>query len=410
MPVRSAFEALHMRPTKLLTSRWPWRAFAYVSTSAVLGLATLGVLMALLVLGALFSVVVVGLAAFVATALSGVAVARIERWRITLVEDVELPDPHRTPDQPGVRKWVWFRLKEAATWRELGYTMALVAIMCWLDSMVIAAGVYGLFALWFAPFYIDDVPLVWTLAMSAFGFVVAVLYAYGLIGWAVARAAVTRAVLGPRDDDPRMIELNRSRARLVDAFEIERRRIERDLHDGAQQRLVALNIELGLARLELPEGSPAAASVERAHRLTKEALDDLRELIRGVHPKILTDRGLDAALHEVADRAALPVDLDLSLPDRLPQHVEVAAYFAVVEALTNATKHSGAKRARVAASVRYGRLSVQVRDDGQGGADPARGTGLTGLADRVAAIDGKVALASPIGGPTVVHVEIPCEL
>jgi signal transduction histidine kinase len=193
----------------------------------------------------------------------------------------------------------------------------------------------------------------------------------------------------------------------VDAFEVERRRIERDLHDGAQQRLVALSMQLGLARLELEPGTPAAESVVAAHELAKQALTDIRELIRGVHPKVLTDRGLAAAVGEVASTAPLPVDLDLRLPGRLPSAIEVTAYFVVTEALTNVAKHSGASRAVIGAYCERGRLVVEVRDDGRGGADPSAGSGLVGLADRVAVLEGTVTLSSPPGGPTLVHVEIP---
>jgi signal transduction histidine kinase len=221
---------------------------------------------------------------------------------------------------------------------------------------------------------------------------------------------MARAILAPRSDDAdaKLVEVTRSRARLVDAFEVERRRIERDLHDGAQQRLVALSMQLGLARLELPAGSPAAEPVAAAHDLAKQALTELRELIRGVHPKILTDRGLVAAVRDVAAGAPVPVDLHLAVPGRLPAPVEVTAYFVVVEALANVAKHSGAARAHVAAWLIGGRLLLDVRDDGRGGADPSRGSGLVGLADRVAAVDGTVALSSPPGGPTLLHVEIPC--
>jgi signal transduction histidine kinase len=198
--------------------------------------------------------------------------------------------------------------------------------------------------------------------------------------------------------------VTRSRARLVDAFEVERRRIERDLHDGAQQRLVALNVHLGLARLETPLDSPAAEPLARAHDLAKQALTELRELIRGVHPKVLTDRGLAAAVHDVAGRSPVPVDVSLALSGRLPSAVEVTAYFVVVEALTNVARHARASRASVTASLVDGRLVLRVSDDGAGGADPARGSGLAGLADRVAAVGGTVALSSPPGGPTVVQV------
>jgi signal transduction histidine kinase len=198
--------------------------------------------------------------------------------------------------------------------------------------------------------------------------------------------------------------VTRSRARLVDAFALERRRIERDLHDGAQQRLVALNVQLGLARLETPSGTAAAVPLARAHELAKEALTELRELIRGVHPQVLTDRGLGAAVRDVAGRSPVPVDVDVRLPDRLPPSIEVAAYFVVGEALTNVARHSGANRATVTASMDGDRVLVRVRDDGVGGADPAGGSGLVGLADRVAAVGGTVALSSPPGGPTVLQV------
>jgi signal transduction histidine kinase len=402
-------ESLTLPPTKFLTSSWPWRSLLYLSSGGLFGVLTGAVLFGLLAFGVVLTLLVVGVAGFLAFALSGVLVARVERWRLRLVDTVALGDPHRPVVQPGLRAWVTARLREPVTWRELGYTIVLTSILTWLDSVVVAFAVWAVTALLCGPLYIHDSPLSLTLTGSLAGLVLGVVALYPLTAWAGARAAMTRAILAPRnDDDPQLVELTRSRARLVDAFEVERRRIERDLHDGAQQRLVALSMQLGLARLELPDGSPAADPVRRAHDLAKEALAELRELIRGVHPKILTDRGLAAAVREVSDRAPLPVDVDIALPARLPQAVEVTAYFVVVEALANVAKHSGAGRARVVASVAFDRLTVQVRDDGRGGADPARGTGLAGLVDRVAAVGGTVALASPRGGPTVVHVELPC--
>ncbi|MFF5226159.1 sensor histidine kinase [Dactylosporangium sp. NPDC000521] len=409
MPVRSALESLTLPPAKFLTSSWPWRSLLYLGSGGLFGVVTGAALFGLLAFGVILTLFVVGLAGFLAFALSGVFVAKVERWRLRLVDAVDLPDQHRPVEEPGLRAWVTTRLREGATWRELGYTIVICAILGWLDSLVVAFVVWAVPALLCGPLYIDDTPLVWTLMGSVAGLALAVIMLYPVTAWAGARAAITRAILAPRaEDDPRLVELTRSRARLIDAFEVERRRIERDLHDGAQQRLVALSMQLGLARLELPDGSPAADPVRRAHDLAKEALAELRELIRGVHPKILTDRGLAAAVREVADRAPLSVDVDIALPARLPEPVEVTAYFVVVEALANVAKHSGARRARVIASVVFDRLTVQVRDDGRGGADPARGTGLAGLVDRVAAVGGTVALASPHGGPTVVHVELPC--
>ncbi|MFC4043287.1 sensor histidine kinase [Dactylosporangium siamense] len=409
MQVRSALESLTLPPAKFLTSSWPWRSLLYLGSGAVLGVGTGVALVGLTVFGMVFTLAVVGVAALLAVALSGIAVARIERWRLRLVDTVDLPDQHRPVTEPGLRAWVRTRLREPATWRELGYTIVLTSILAWLDLIVFAGATWAVTALLCGPVYIRDESLWLTLPGSAAGVVLGIVALYPVTAWAAARAAMTRSILAPRvDDDPQLVELTRSRARLVDAFEVERRRIERDLHDGAQQRLVALSMQLGLARLELPDGSPAADPVRRAHDLAKEALAELRELIRGVHPKILTDRGLAAAVREVSDRAPLPVDVDIALPARLPEAVEVTAYFVVVEALANVAKHSDAARAKVIASVAFNRLTVQIRDDGRGGADPARGTGLAGLVDRVDAVGGTVSLASPRGGPTVVHVELPC--
>jgi signal transduction histidine kinase len=247
-------------------------------------------------------------------------------------------------------------------------------------------------------------------AMVAVGLLGLPLAAYPLTAWAGARSALARVILAPPDAelDQRLVEVTRSRARLVDAFEVERRRIERDLHDGAQQRLVALTVALGLARLDLPTDSAAAEQVNAAHEQAKQALTELRELIRGVHPQVLTDRGLPAAIGDAAGRSPVTVEVDVVLQRRLPPAIEVAAYFVVCEALANIARHSRAGRASVRGWLAGGQLVLEVRDDGVGGADPAAGTGLAGLADRVAVVDGRLFLSSPAGGPTVVRVEIPC--
>jgi signal transduction histidine kinase len=411
MPVRNALEALTMRPTRFLLSSWPWRSLAYLTGGALIGLATIVVTVLLLAAGVVLSIVVVGVAGYLATVLSGVAVGRLERWRMRLVDRDVLPDPHRHPGAPGLRAWLTCRLREQATWRELGYTMISALVLCWMDAAVVYAAVMAPTTLLFAPYYLLGEASLWSTVPLAFLTPVALaIAAYPVTAWAGARAAMARALLAPRsaDNDAELVELSRSRARLVDAFEVERRRIERDLHDGAQQRLVALSMQLGLARLELTDGSPAAVQVTAAQQLAKETLAELRELIRGVHPKVLTDRGLAAAVGDAAGHVPVPVDLDLRLDGRLPDAVEVTAYFVVVEALANVAKHSDASRVTVSAGVRGDRLHLDVRDDGRGGADPERGTGLTGLADRVAVMDGTVSLSSPPGGPTLLHVELPC--
>ena len=233
-------------------------------------------------------------------------------------------------------------------------------------------------------------------------------------GLAAADAAFARWLTAPSGDaelKARVTQLEVSRERVVDAAEAERRRIERDLHDGAQQRLVALAMELGRAKAKFADDVGAAAAlVDQAHAEAKAALVELRDLVRGVHPPVLTDRGLDAALSGLAARCPVPVDLHYDVPVRPRPAVEAVAYFTVAEALTNVAKHSRATHVQVVvegAPGPAGPLNVVVSDDGIGGADPG-GAGLRGLADRVGGIDGGLSVESPPGGPTIISAVLPC--
>jgi signal transduction histidine kinase len=205
----------------------------------------------------------------------------------------------------------------------------------------------------------------------------------------------------------RLDDLRESRARIVQAGDAARRKLERDLHDGAQQRLVGLALDLRLAREKLDDDPAAAAAMlDDASAELARATEELRELARGIHPAVLSDRGLEAAVESLAKRAPVPVSIDASLNGRLPAPVESAAYFVVAEALTNVVRHSGAQRAEVGITRDDGRLLVEVRDDGTGGANPG-GSGLRGLADRVAALDGKLEVDDSAGGGTIVRADIP---
>lgn len=232
-----------------------------------------------------------------------------------------------------------------------------------------------------------------------------------LTGAGADRWLVTK-LLGPRPEvelEARAAAAETGRAAAVDAAAAERRRIERDLHDGAQQRLVALAVDLGAARERLetdPDG--AKALVAEAHDEAKAALREIRDLVRGIYPAILEDRGLDAALSAVVARSAVPVELTVRLDNRPSDIIESAAYFVVSEALANIAHHAEATRAHVAIVTTGDRLIVEIRDDGRGGADPSRGTGLTGLRDRVVSLGGTMDLLSPSGGPTTLLVELPC--
>jgi signal transduction histidine kinase len=206
----------------------------------------------------------------------------------------------------------------------------------------------------------------------------------------------------------RIEELRATRASLIEAGDAERRRLERDLHDGAQSRLIALALKLRLARMQLEPGSQAATLLEESSAELQASLDELRELSRGIHPAVLTDHGLAAALRALADRAPVPVQIEGVPPEPMPPAVETAVYFFVAEALTNVAKYARARSATVTLARAAGELAVEVADDGIGGADTASGSGLRGLDDRVAALGGRLELDSPRGGGTRVRTRIPC--
>ncbi len=228
---------------------------------------------------------------------------------------------------------------------------------------------------------------------------------------AAADAWVAKALLGPsraEELEHRVRKLTQTRAGMVDAADAERRRLERDLHDGTQQRLVSLAMNLGMARAEATTAEEARAAIAEAHEAAKSALAELRDLVRGMHPAVLEDRGLDAALSGVTARMPIPVRLTVDLPKRPPPVIEAVAYFVVSEGLANIAKHANASHAEVFVR-RYGdRLHVIVSDDGAGGADPADGSGLDGLARRVESVDGTFEIDSPPGGPTLLTVDLPC--
>ena len=248
------------------------------------------------------------------------------------------------------------------------------------------------------------------LAQVALGSVLLFLDLQGVMALARLDARLARRHFGPSAHERlqhRIAELSASRAGIVDAVDLERRRIERDLHDGVQQRLVALAVLLGRARRHR-DPAVAARLLARAHEESEDALVELRDVAWRAYPAALDTLGLTEALAAVADRAGLPVHLDLRLERPAPRPVETAAYFVVSEAVTNAVKHSGASRIAVTVTRHRTGVSVRVGDDGTGGADP-RGSGLSGLGLRVAALDGVLTVRSPAGGPTEIEVELPCD-
>jgi signal transduction histidine kinase len=432
MKPQTALEALARR--RLPVSGWPWRSLGYLLVTLPVGLVA-GALMvvpavpwlvlsggrihgvAIAVLILLGCVLVVALGPLIA-----VPVAATARWRLAIVDRRPAEHARRVPDAGGVRGWLRTRYTDPAAWRETGYAYLLATVVP-AASFAMALGVTTAGAFFVSPVIVGlgggEVNAgAWRASTPAqsvpfcvLGLVLLVLCSYLVTLVAGADAAVMRSLLFSGGQEERLraelTEVAASRARLADAFEAERRRIERDLHDGAQQKLVALTMQLGLARLDLPPG-PAAQAVAAAHEQAKQLMAELRDLIHGIQPQVLTDLGLPAALSELADQAPFPVTVHSALAGRLPGQAENTAYFAAAEALTNVAKHSGAAAATITARAGGGILVLEVRDDGRGGADPAQGSGLTGLADRLAVAGGRMLLSSPPGGPTILRVEVPC--
>ncbi|WP_055714264.1 sensor histidine kinase [Streptomyces torulosus] len=403
MPPTTAWQAMSQRPLGFLTSSWPWRSLAYLTGGVVVGAAAVLVFALGLAAGIALLVVLIGVAPLVGLVLASTVVAAVERRRLRLVDLDHLPDPHRAPDGPGPRAWVATRLKEQATWRELMFTLLSAAALWWLDLLVLGFS-FGVPAVTIAS--TDGQTWPWTV----FGAIVLLASPYTVTSWAGARAAMSRTFLAPRDKElgEELREVRASQSRLLDSFDAERVRIERDLHDGAQQRLVSLGMTLGLMRLEVAEGSPQAELLTQAEKQLSTVHQELRTLIRGLNPPVLADHGLVAAIEDYAGRFPIPVTVDLRLPERLPRKVETTMYYLINEAMTNIARHSGATSARVRGRYHSDLLVLDITDDGHGGVDPEAGSGVTGLADRVTALDGRMRVSSPVGGPTLLHVEVPC--
>ncbi|MFD9079987.1 sensor histidine kinase [Streptomyces erythrochromogenes] len=312
---------------------------------------------------------------------------RLERARARLLLGVRVEEPTPIPGprrSGGFFPWLWTSIKDPVGWRTVLYQLIRLPWAVLTFTVVLT----GLFVLW-----------------PVLPYLVRLL--------ANADRAMVRGLLSPSDDlERRIAELESDRGVVVDTAAADLRRIERDLHDGAQARLVALAMGLGLAKeklLEDPEG--AAAMVDEAHGEVKLALQELRDLARGIHPAVLTDRGLDAALSSVAARCVVPVKVLVDLPAgqeaRPAEAIEGIAYFVVSELLQNVSKHARARGATVEVWRAGARLMIRVSDDGRGGADTSGGSGLAGLAERLDAVDGVLVVDSPEGEGTVVSAELP---
>ncbi|MEU4426319.1 sensor domain-containing protein [Actinoplanes sp. NPDC024001] len=367
-----------------------------------------------------------GLVLFAAVVWVTRRLAGLQRRRVAAVLDVAVPAPYRSLPT-GMLARLRSILGEAATWYDFAWLACqfVVGLACfvltaalWLGALQCVTAPVLLAALP-EPTGYDPVVLEltgrstvfsWILIPVGIGLAVA---AYRLPRFLVhGQARLAAALLTPTSKaalTERVDSLTATRAATVDASAAELRRIERDLHDGAQARLVAMSMSLGVAE-DVIDADPAVAKalVAEARVGVGAALTELRDLVRGVHPPMLADRGLAAAVEALVLDTAFPAELDLRLNRRLTAPVEAAAYFAVAEALANAGRHSGATSIQVTIADTGTALHITVRDDGHGGADPAGGTGLLGIRRRLAAFDGELRVSSPAGGPTVLEMELPC--
>ncbi|MFF1480531.1 sensor histidine kinase [Streptomyces sp. NPDC058301] len=352
----------------------------------------------------------------------------MERSRARALLGVDVPAPQPVRAKSGMA-WVGAVLKSGVSWRHLLYSVLHFpwAVFSFVVSLSLWVYGWGLLSYplwqWVFPmytgqdglqlygdgthnFYLDS-PFEITVTVLV-GLVVTLVVPWIIRGLAYVDRGLLFGLLGPSRLEERVVELESDRGVVVDASAADLRRIERDLHDGAQARLVALAMDLGLAKEKLTEDPQAAARmVDSAHGEVKVALQELRDLARGIHPAVLTDRGLDAALSAVASRCTVPVQVEVDLPGRPVPAIEGIAYFTVSELLQNVSKHSGASRAGVDVWRAQDRLMLQVTDNGRGGATADGGSGLAGLAERLDAVDGILVVDSPRGGPTTVTAELP---
>jgi signal transduction histidine kinase len=422
-------------PLRVIRDPLSWRAALYLLVSMGFGLAWFVILVTGVSLSAGLLIIWVGVPLFALLMIAWRAGAMLERLLVRAAFGLSIPSPYRRLPEGGPFRKFRTMASDPATWKDLAYLAVLFPIT--LVEFVISVTMWaatGLFL--FLPLIVlfSDVPVyvdlgndlnfiitqpVAALPASLVGMVLLVISLYVTRTVAVAHASFARVLLGPSENQrlraqterlqARTEHLQASRARGVDAAEAERRRIERDLHDGAQQRLLAVAMDIGRARTKLdsdPEG--ARALIEQAHAGTREAIGELRDLARGIYPAILTDRGLDSALSSLAGRAPVPVTVEVQLPTRPPAAVESIAYFIVAESLANVAKYARATRAGVRVNREDQWVVVEISDNGVGGAAAAPGGGLAGLADRAAGIDGILTVNSPVGGPTVIRADLPC--
>jgi signal transduction histidine kinase len=419
VPTRARTLATAVRPMAKPTVR----ALAYLVSGLAAGAVGFAWTLTAAIGVGLLAVTQLGGPAFLGAAWVTRRLATVERHRAGWVQGTMIESPYAPAGGDTIRQRVTAIASQPATWRDVAWLAALFPIGLALGVAAIVLTAVELGAVvapawaWAVPNPHAPFPMktLMTTTPGRFGLTAIGLVLLPVVAWllrALARVEATaaRVLLAPGtylhlvEETARLTE---SRARVVDAQAAELRRIERDLHDGAQARIVAAGMTLALATRKLRNGAPAEPDVELARRQLDEALAELRRLVRGIHPPILTDRGLHAALAALAADSPLTVELRGDAAARYPAAVESAAYFVIAEGLTNAGKHADASTCTIDLTRTATAIRVTLVDDGHGGADPA-GTGLDGLRRRVEALDGTLTITSPPGGPTVLHAEFPC--
>ena len=404
--------------------------FGGVSASSfVVGLAVFVALVSLIPIGLALAPLIVGLPVLATTVSIWIGVARFSAGGSQSFFGEKILNPTRRPTETSYLRRAWVLMKDGSVWKDLVYDLLLfpigiaeLVIAILAVSLPVAFLGTGLFY-WVGDgvFLIGDsntntgwhIDTIWEgAALTAFGVVLLGLGLFAIGATADLHVIVAKWILGrshTEELEERVDVLTKTRSDVMEAMMLERRRIERDLHDGAQQHLVSLAMTLGMAKEKMASDPDAARElVASSHEEAKQVLTELRSLVRGIHPAVLTDRGLDAAISAIAGRCPVPVMVDVDVADRPPETIESTGYFIVAEALTNVAKHSQAKAAQVSIRRDGDLLRIIVRDDGTGGATLSPNNGLGGLADRVAALDGRFSVSSPEGGGTAIEAEIPC--
>ena len=397
-----------------------WRDLLYLSAALQIGIGWFVVLITGLAVGISTAIVMVGFVILAVTLLLSHLGANIERERAALALGAPIARLPQRATRESLLKRIGRFLRDRATWKELAFLLLLGPLGTVLGTAALAlwGAVVGLAVAPAVQSSSPDGSLLHDLgfALSLLGPVAAVVVALAAVAGTRALSAglgaLASVLLAPDEHEQlvaRVSELETTRAGAVESSDARLRRIERDLHDGAQHRLAFIAMELGRARAKLAD-DPGGADVllAGAHEESKRAMAELRDLVRGIHPSVLTDRGLDAAISGIGERCPMPVDVTVDVAARPPAAQETAAYYVVAESLTNVTRHSGATRAAVDVALREGRLVVTVSDDGRGGATGVPGSGLEGLRQRIEALDGTLTIDSPPGGPTQIRAELPC--